>query len=53
MNPKKPDELVFLALGGAGEIGMNLDLYGLGTPGGETWVMVDLGITFEIGRAHV
>ena len=49
MNPKKPDELVFLALGGAGEIGMNLNLYGLGPPGGETWIMVDLGITFANG----
>ncbi len=44
-----PDELVFLALGGAGEIGMNLNLYGLGAPDDETWVMVDLGITFANG----
>jgi len=36
------DELLFLALGGAGEIGMNLNLYG--TRG--RWLMVDLGITF-------
>ena len=36
------DELVFLALGGAGEIGMNLSLYGYGG----AWIMVDLGITF-------
>ena len=49
MNPKEPDELIFLALGGAGEIGMNLNLYGLGPPDGETWVMVDLGITFANG----
>ena len=46
MNPDKTGELVFLALGGAGEIGMNLNLYGLGPAGKETWVMVDLGITF-------
>jgi len=46
MSPDKRDELVFLALGGAGEIGMNLNLYGLGPSGQETWVMVDLGITF-------
>ena len=26
----KPDELVFLPLGGAGEIGMNLNMYGYG-----------------------
>lgn len=36
------DELVFLPLGGAGEIGMNLNLYGYGGK----WLMVDLGITF-------
>jgi len=36
------DELVFLPLGGAGEIGMNLNLYGLAGK----WLMVDLGITF-------
>jgi ribonuclease J len=46
MSPDKTRELVFLALGGAGEIGMNLNLYGLGPAGKETWVMVDLGITF-------
>jgi ribonuclease J len=36
------DELVFLALGGSGEIGMNLNLYGCRGK----WVMVDLGISF-------
>jgi ribonuclease J len=36
------DELLFLALGGSGEIGMNVNLYG--TQG--KWVMVDLGLTF-------
>jgi ribonuclease J len=36
------EELLFLPLGGAGEIGMNLSLYG--TRG--QWLMVDLGITF-------
>ena len=36
------EELLFLALGGAGEIGMNLNLYG--TAG--KWLMVDLGIGF-------
>jgi ribonuclease J len=39
-------DLVFLALGGLGEIGMNCYLYGLGTPQGRRWLMVDLGITF-------
>ena len=33
---------LFLALGGAGEIGMNLNLYGHAGK----WLMVDLGITF-------
>ena len=36
------DELVFLPLGGAGEIGMNLNLYGFGGK----WIMVDCGIAF-------
>ena len=36
------EELVFLPLGGVGEIGMNLGLYGYGGK----WLMVDLGITF-------
>ncbi len=36
------DELIFLALGGSGEIGMNLNLYGCRGK----WVMVDLGISF-------
>ena len=35
-------EFVFLPLGGAGEIGMNLNLYGFEGQ----WLMVDLGITF-------
>ena len=35
-------ELLFLPLGGASEIGMNLSLYGCGGK----WLMVDLGITF-------
>ena len=36
------DELLFVALGGAGEIGMNLGLYGCDG----RWLMVDLGIGF-------
>ncbi|HAF40713.1 MAG TPA: ribonuclease J [Sphingobium sp.] len=40
MIPK--DELLFLALGGSGEIGMNVNLYGCQGK----WVMVDLGLTF-------
>jgi|CXWK01.1.fsa_nt_gi ribonuclease J len=40
------DELVFVALGGLGEIGMNVYLYGYGPDRGRKWLMVDLGITF-------
>lgn len=40
MKPGK--ELLFLALGGSGEIGMNANLYGCHGK----WVMVDLGMTF-------
>ncbi|GAB4523739.1 MAG: ribonuclease J [Parvularculaceae bacterium] len=40
------DELVFLPLGGSGEIGMNLNLYGFGPESGRKWLMVDLGVTF-------
>ena len=44
------DELVFLALGGLGEVGMNCYLYGLGRSGARRWLMVDLGITFPEGE---
>lgn len=40
------EELVFMALGGLGEIGMNVYLYGFGRPSERQWLMVDLGITF-------
>jgi ribonuclease J len=39
---KPGNELLFLALGGSGEIGMNVNLYGCDGK----WLMVDLGITF-------
>ncbi|MEM7508734.1 MAG: ribonuclease J [Pseudomonadota bacterium] len=42
----KSGELVYLALGGAGEIGMNCYLYGLGAGAERDWIMVDLGIGF-------
>lgn len=45
------DELLFVPLGGAGEIGMNLNLYGYGPPDTHRWLMVDLGVTFESGLA--
>ena len=38
--------LYFLPLGGAGEIGMNLNLYGLDDGRGTRWLMADLGLTF-------
>ncbi|MBS1184089.1 MAG: putative ribonuclease, partial [Proteobacteria bacterium] len=40
------DELIFLPLGGVGEIGMNLALYGLGPEADRKWLMVDCGISF-------
>ncbi len=40
------DALVFVPLGGVGEIGMNLYLYGFGRDGDYTWFIVDLGVTF-------
>jgi len=42
----KSEELVFLPLGGVGEIGMNLGLYGYGRPGRWSWLMVDCGVSF-------
>ncbi len=45
-NYKPEDELLFLALGGSGEIGMNVNLYGCDGK----WMMVDLGMTFSGGE---
>jgi len=42
---QKPD-FVFVPLGGVGEIGMNLYLYGYGPPENREWLIVDMGITF-------
>lgn len=39
-------ELVFAPLGGVGEIGMNLGLYGFGPRRARRWLMVDLGMSF-------
>ena len=47
---EREEELLFVPLGGAGEIGMNLNLYGFGRPGAHRWMMVDLGITFSDGQ---
>ena len=52
LNLKDPDEsnqfrpesgIFFTALGGAEEIGMNLNLYGTD----DSWIMIDLGVTFD------
>ncbi|MBT4718878.1 MAG: ribonuclease J, partial [Rhodospirillaceae bacterium] len=40
------DELLFVPLGGAEEIGMNFNLYGFGPPDEHDWLIIDLGITF-------
>lgn len=40
------DELVFLPLGGCGEIGMNLNAYGYGPAHARRWIIVDVGVTF-------
>jgi ribonuclease J len=40
------DELVFLPLGGSGEIGMNMNLYGFGPPHARKWIMIDCGVMF-------
>jgi ribonuclease J len=45
-------QLVFLPLGGAGEIGMNLNAYGYGPARDRRWLVVDLGVTFA-GEEHL
>jgi ribonuclease J len=40
------EELVFAPLGGVGEIGMNLALYGIGDGRGRQWIAVDFGVAF-------
>jgi ribonuclease J len=39
-------ELVFVPLGGVGEIGMNFALYGYGPAQNREWIVVDVGVTF-------
>jgi len=41
----KPDDLLFVPLGGSGEIGMNLNLYGHAG----RWLMIDCGMSFADG----
>ncbi|QDG77302.1 ribonuclease J [Labrenzia sp. PHM005] len=43
---KDKNDIVFLPLGGVGEIGMNLGLYGYGPEGNRTWLIVDCGVSF-------
>jgi ribonuclease J len=40
------NELVFVPLGGVGEIGMNFALYGYGPASKREWIIVDVGVTF-------
>ena len=40
------ERLIYLPLGGAGEIGMNAYVYGYGAPGKERLIVVDLGVAF-------
>jgi ribonuclease J len=40
------ERVIYLPLGGAGEIGMNAYVYGYGKPGKERLILVDLGVTF-------
>ena len=40
------EEFLFCPLGGSGEIGMNMNLFGFGKPGDHKWIMVDIGVTF-------
>ena len=50
MNARKKsglsNDLVFLPLGGTGEIGMNCYCYGVGPMDDRHWLMVDLGVKF-------
>jgi ribonuclease J len=40
------NELVFVPLGGIGEIGMNLSVYGFGDERRRQWLIVDCGVSF-------
>ena len=40
------NELLYCPLGGAGEIGMNMNLFGYGQEDDHKWIMVDVGVTF-------
>tara|TARA_X000000368_G_scaffold418261_1_gene417291 strand:- start:580 stop:2238 length:1659 start_codon:yes stop_codon:yes gene_type:complete len=40
------ENLLFCPLGGSGEIGMNMNLYGYGNEENQKWIIVDMGVTF-------
>ena len=44
-------QFVFLPLGGVGEIGMNLAMYGYGPENNREWIVVDMGVSFA-GPEH-
>ena len=41
-----PKSLIYLPLGGSGEVGMNMYIYGYGQSGFERYILVDVGVTF-------
>ena len=45
-NKSDKERFIFVPLGGSGEIGMNMNLFGFGIKGQEKWIMVDCGVTF-------
>ena len=47
---RRQDELVFVPLGGLGEIGMNAALYGFGPAEARKWILVDCGMGFAARR---
>jgi ribonuclease J len=46
MSSRANKELVFVPLGGVGEIGMNFAMYGFGPEDKREWIVVDCGVTF-------
>jgi ribonuclease J len=46
MAKNQRDELVFIPLGGVGEIGMNMGAYGFGPEKSRKWIVVDCGVSF-------
>lgn len=46
MSVSNDAELIFLPLGGVGEIGMNLAVYGYGPEDDKEWLIVDMGVSF-------